>query len=65
MADSQASSPTAEALSTIATNDKEARLFAALRDFDAQGVHLIGVEQPPQTTDWEGVRDRLQRAAAS
>lgn len=41
------------------------QLFAALRDFDAQGVHLIWVEQPPQTTDWEGVRDRLQRAAAS
>ena len=41
------------------------QLFAALRDFDAQGVHLIWVEQPPPTTDWEGVRDRLQRAAAS
>lgn len=41
------------------------QLFAALRDFDAQGVDLIWVESPPQTTDWEGVRDRLQRAAAS
>lgn len=41
------------------------QLFAALRDFDAQGVQLIWVEPPPQTTDWEGVRDRLQRAAAS
>lgn len=41
------------------------QLFAALRDFDAQGVNLIWVEAPPQTTDWEGVRDRLQRAAAS
>ena len=41
------------------------QLFAALRDFDAQNVNLIWVEQPPQTPDWEGVRDRLQRAAAS
>lgn len=41
------------------------QLFAALRDFDAQGVQLIWVEQPPPGADWEGVRDRLQRAAAS
>ena len=41
------------------------QLFAALRDFDAQGVNLIWVEQPPAGSDWEGVRDRLQRAAAS
>ncbi len=41
------------------------QLFAALRDFDAQGVNLIWVETPPETSDWEGVRDRLQRAAAS
>ncbi|MDM0115368.1 L-threonylcarbamoyladenylate synthase [Variovorax sp. J22R133] len=40
-------------------------LFAVLRDFDAQGVKLIWVETPPDTHDWEGVRDRLQRAAAS
>ncbi len=41
------------------------QLFAALRDFDARGVNLIWVEQPPASSDWEGVRDRLQRAAAS
>jgi L-threonylcarbamoyladenylate synthase len=41
------------------------QLFAALRDFDAQGVNLIWVEAPPQTPDWEGVADRLTRAAAS
>lgn len=41
------------------------QLFAALRDFDAQGVNLIWVEQLPPTSDWEGVRDRLQRAAAA
>lgn len=41
------------------------QLFAVLRDFDAQGVSLIWVEHLPETSDWEGVRDRLQRAAAS
>jgi L-threonylcarbamoyladenylate synthase len=41
------------------------QLFAVLRDFDAQGVSLIWVEHLPDTSDWEGVRDRLQRAAAA
>ena len=41
------------------------QLFAVLRDFDAQGVRLIWVETPPATPDWEGVRDRLQRASAA
>lgn len=41
------------------------QLFAVLRDFDVQGVNLIWVETPPEAPDWEGVRDRLQRAAAS
>ncbi len=40
-------------------------LFAALRDFDARGVRLIWVETPPDTPAWEGVRDRLQRAAVA
>jgi L-threonylcarbamoyladenylate synthase len=40
------------------------QLFAVLRDFDAQGVKLIWVETPPEAPEWEGVRDRLQRAAA-
>jgi L-threonylcarbamoyladenylate synthase len=40
------------------------QLFAVLRDFDAQGVRLIWVETPPDTPEWAGVRDRLQRAAA-
>ena len=41
------------------------QLFSVLRDFDAQGVRLIWVETPPATPDWEGVRDRLQRASAA
>jgi L-threonylcarbamoyladenylate synthase len=40
-------------------------LFSVLRDFDAAGVASIWVEQPPPGPDWEGVRDRLQRAAAA
>lgn len=40
------------------------QLFAVLRDFDARGVKLIWIEQLPDTPEWDGVRDRLQRAAA-
>jgi L-threonylcarbamoyladenylate synthase len=40
-------------------------LFAVLRELDAEGVRLIWVELPPDTPDWDGVRDRLQRAAAA
>lgn len=40
-------------------------LFAALRELDALGVGLIWVEQPPPGSDWDGVRDRLERAAAA
>jgi L-threonylcarbamoyladenylate synthase len=41
------------------------QLFAVLRAFDAEGVKLIWVETPPATPEWEGVLDRLTRAAAS
>ena len=39
-------------------------LFATLRELDATGVKLIWVETPPDSLEWAGVRDRLQRAAA-
>jgi L-threonylcarbamoyladenylate synthase len=40
-------------------------LFAVLRELDAAGVSLIWVERPPAAPEWDGVRDRLQRAAAA
>ena len=40
------------------------QLFAVLRELDADDVRLIWVETVPPEPDWDGVRDRLQRAAA-
>jgi L-threonylcarbamoyladenylate synthase len=39
-------------------------LFAVLRELDGRGVKLIWVETPPGGLEWDGVRDRLQRASA-
>jgi len=39
-------------------------LFASFRAFDAQGIQLIWVEVLPEEPEWDGVRDRLQRAAS-
>jgi L-threonylcarbamoyladenylate synthase len=41
------------------------QLFADLRAFDAAGVDTVLVESPPAGAEWDGVRDRLQRAAAA
>jgi L-threonylcarbamoyladenylate synthase len=40
------------------------QLFAVLRELDALGVSQIWVQAPPQALEWDGVRDRLSRAAA-
>ena len=40
-------------------------LFAWMRQCDDAGVAEIWVENPPSGPDWDGVRDRLQRAAAA
>jgi L-threonylcarbamoyladenylate synthase len=44
--------------------DAARELFAVLRELDATGVRLIWVETPPDGPEWDGVRDRLSRAAA-
>lgn len=38
-------------------------LYAALRDMDHAGADLIVVESLPLSADWQGVNDRLRRAA--
>ncbi len=40
-------------------------LFAVLRAFDAGGAETVWVEVPPPGPEWDGVRDRLTRAAAA
>lgn len=39
-------------------------LFAVLRELDQPDTKLIWVETPPDAPAWDGVRDRLRRAAA-
>jgi L-threonylcarbamoyladenylate synthase len=38
------------------------RLYRTLRDLDQQGWDLILFPEPPAGEEWDGVRDRLQRA---
>lgn len=38
-------------------------LYKNLRKLDSMGSDLIVVEQPPEESDWEGINDRLLRAA--
>jgi L-threonylcarbamoyladenylate synthase len=40
-----------------------AALYETLHRLDAQGFDWIAVEQPPDTPEWAGVRDRLRRAS--
>ncbi len=40
------------------------RLYAVLHDLDDRGYDWIAVEPPHETAEWEGVLDRLRRAAA-
>ena len=39
-------------------------LYATLNDLDEQGVERLFIECPPESVQWEAVRDRLQRACA-
>jgi len=59
-------SPSSQVLIRRMPDDAQAtarQLFAVLRSFDDEGVKLIWIETPPASPDWEGVRDRLRRAA--
>jgi L-threonylcarbamoyladenylate synthase len=38
-------------------------LYATLNDLDQHGFHVIFLESPPRTPEWEAVNDRLQRAS--
>jgi L-threonylcarbamoyladenylate synthase len=40
------------------------QLFATLRELDQPDIKLIWVETPPEDVVWDGVRDRVTRAAA-
>ena len=38
------------------------RLYAALRELDGANCGAILIESPPETAEWEAIRDRLSRA---
>lgn len=40
-----------------------AQLYRTLHELDARGLDWIAVDIPPDTAEWEAVRDRLKRAA--
>ena len=42
-----------------------ASLYAELHTADAEGWDWIAVEEPPRSPEWDGIRDRLTRAAAA
>ena len=39
------------------------RIYAALRELDTAGCGAILIETPPETAEWDAIRDRLSRAA--
>jgi len=52
---------------SVIPHDAEAfarAIYAELHACDDLGAELIIVEAPPQTDEWQGIRDRLNRAAA-
>lgn len=58
--------PTNTTRSMMLPRDPEAYarlLYAALHEFDSAGVDIIVVEDPPDLPEWQGIRDRLRRAA--
>ena len=41
-----------------------AGLYAVLHDLDALGLDRIVVALPPDTVEWQAIRDRLRRASS-
>lgn len=41
-----------------------AALYARLHEADEEGWEWLAIEEPPQTSEWEGILDRLRRASA-
>ena len=39
------------------------RLYSGLRTLDAKNAALIVIERPPTSDEWQGINDRLRRAA--
>ncbi|QWE08424.1 L-threonylcarbamoyladenylate synthase [Polynucleobacter ibericus] len=57
--------PSIDAEEIIVSSDPNtfaSRLYRTLRDLDQQGWDLILFPEPPAGENWDGVRDRLQRA---
>ncbi len=50
-------------LAPCSANEYAAQLYRMLHDLDSRNLDWIAVDAPPETPDWEAVRDRLERAA--
>jgi len=48
---------------SLSAGEYAAQLYRTLHDLDARNYDWIAVDAPPDTPEWEAVRDRLQRAA--
>jgi L-threonylcarbamoyladenylate synthase len=50
-------------IAPASAEDYARRLYAMLHELDASGADTLLVAQPPRGPDWDGVHDRLRRAA--
>ncbi len=46
-------------------NEYGVKLYSALREADRHGVSCIAIEQPPNTTKWDAIQDRLLRCSST
>ncbi|WP_114639165.1 L-threonylcarbamoyladenylate synthase [Polynucleobacter necessarius] len=60
--DGRPSVSTAEFVVSSDSTSFASKLYRTLRDLDQQGWDLILFPEPPAGEEWDGVRDRLQRA---